>query len=93
MTRYDPVRAARDEMLSLQDIEELLGLPLIGVIPESKQVLTSTNLGQPVIMSEDKAGQAYDDIVRRFLGETVPLRFLDVQQPSFFDRVFGNANA
>merc|ERR1711861_4528 len=50
VTRYDPERAAKDESLSLTDIEELLGLPLIGVIPESKSVLTSTNLGQPVIM-------------------------------------------
>eukprot|EP01036_Dinobryon_divergens_P048049 gene48049-64475_t len=62
VTRYDPNRAAKEECLSLVDIEELLGLPLIGVIPESKAVLTSTNIGQPVIMGNDKASVAYKDM-------------------------------
>ena len=69
VTRYDPERAAKEESLSLDDIGELLGLPLIGVVPESKSVLTSTNLGQPVITANDRAGEAYKDLVRRFLGE------------------------
>ena len=88
VTRYDPVRAAKDEMLSLEDIGELLGLPLLGVIPESKAVLTSTNLGMPVInaQSED-AAEAYRDLVDRFLGESKPMRFTSVQQEGFFKRV------
>ena len=63
VTRYDPERAAKEESLSLDDIGELLGLPLIGVVPESKSVLTSTNLGQPVITANDRAGEAYKDLV------------------------------
>ena len=88
VTRYDPERAAKEESLSLDDIGELLGLPLIGVIPESKSVLTSTNLGQPVIIGNDNAGEAYKDVVRRFLGEEVEMRFCEAEDPSFFARWF-----
>jgi len=89
VTRYDPVRAAKDEMLSLDDIGELLGLPLIGVIPESKSVLTSTNIGVPVINAhQDDAAEAYKDFVGRFLGENIPFRFTTVQADGFFTRVF-----
>jgi len=84
VTRYDPDRASANECLSLEDIGELLGLPLLGVIPESKQVLTSTNLGQPVIASQDRAGEAYKDLVKRFLGEEVPFRFIKPEEKSFF---------
>lgn len=59
------MRAEKEETLSLFDIEELLGLPLVGVIPESSTVLTSTNLGQPIISMEDNAGYAYLDAVDR----------------------------
>ena len=60
------MRAEKEESLSLFDIEELLGLPLLGVIPESNTVLTSTNLGQPIISMEDNAGYAYADAVERY---------------------------
>ena len=90
VTRYDPKRASLEESLSLEDIHELLGLPLVGVIPESKSVLTSTNLGNPVIsVAGDKAGEAYRDVVKRFLGAEVPFRFTTYEQPSFFQRMFG----
>lgn len=90
VTRYDPARAAKEESLSLEDIHELLGLPLVGVIPESKSVLTATNLGQPVInIAGDKAGEAYKDVVKRFLGEETPFRFVAYEQPGFFQRMFG----
>ena len=58
VNRYDPQRAEASEMLQLQDIQELLGLELLGVVPESKAVLTATNIGQPVISikGEDPAG-------------------------------------
>ena len=89
VTRYDPVRAAKDEMLSLDDIGELLGLPLIGVIPESKTVLTSTNIGVPVInVGNDDAAEAYKDMVDRFLGTTLPFRFTTVQADGLFTRVW-----
>ena len=56
--RYDPTRAAKEECLRLDDIKELLGLELLGVIPESKSILTATNIGQPVIcMPDTEAGQ------------------------------------
>jgi septum site-determining protein MinD len=89
VTRYDPVRAQKDEMLSLDDISELLGLPLLGVIPESKAVLTSCNVGQPVITAgTDNAAEAYKDMVDRFLGIDKPLRFTKVEEEGFFKRVF-----
>jgi septum site-determining protein MinD len=88
VTRYDPLRAQKDEMLSLGDIGELLGLPLLGVIPESKTVLTSCNIGQPVIVAQDdNAAEAYKDLVDRFLGETKPMRFTEVEEEGFFTRV------
>lgn len=88
VTRYDPVRAAKDEMLSLDDISELLGLPLLGVVPESKTVLTSCNIGQPVINSTDNAAEAYKDMVDRFLGDEKPFRFTKVEEEGFFSRVY-----
>jgi septum site-determining protein MinD len=88
VTRYDASRAARDESLRLGDITALLGLPLIGVIPESPAVLTSTNVGQPVILAKDRAGEAYRDVVQRFLGHDVPLRFTEPEQKNFFARIF-----
>lgn len=90
VNRYDPVRAAKDEMLNLEDMQELLGLNLIGVIPESKAVLTSTNLGSPVIsLSEEPAAQAFDDCVARYLGEERPWRFTEPPPAGFFARLFG----
>ena len=73
------------------DIEELLGLPVIGVIPESKEVLTCTNLGTPVITlgEEIPAAAAYSDMVDRFLGEEKDLRFVTPEPVSFFKRIFG----
>ena len=90
INRFDPERAASDEMLQLADIQELLGLNLIGVVPESKAVLTATNLGQPVISidGEDAAG-AFEDTVARFLGEDRPMRFTTPKEKSWFDGLFG----
>ena len=76
--RYDPVRAEKEETLSLFDIEELLGLPLVGVIPESSSVLTSTNLGQPIITMQDKAGFAYLDAVDRCVAGWLARRAQDM---------------
>ncbi len=91
LTRYDPERVALGEMLSVADVEEILAIPLLGVIPESKSVLTASNLGEPVILdSASTAGQAYDDAVSRLLGETVPHRFLNPAKKGFFSRIFGD---
>jgi len=90
ITRYSPDRVQRGDMLALEDILEILAVPLIGVIPESPSVLQASNSGVPVIMdNESKAGQAYDDFVKRFLGEIVPHRFLEVEKKGIFKRLFG----
>lgn len=91
ITRYDPARAEAEESLSLVDIEELLGLPVVGVIPESKDVLTCTNVGSPIITlgEENPAAAAYSDMVDRFLGEDKELRFVTPEPVSFFKRIFG----
>jgi len=76
-------------MLSLDDIGELLGLPVIGCIPESENVLESTNEGRPVIANEEShAGQAYKDVVDRFLGEERPWRHLEVKPKGFWNKLF-----
>jgi septum site-determining protein MinD len=89
VTRYNPVRVERGEMLSVADIEEILAIPLMGVIPESQIVLNSSNQGVPVILeTESDAGQAYDDAVARLLGEEREHRFMTAQRKGFFSRMF-----
>lgn len=78
LTRYSPKRVARGDMLSLSDVNEILAIPLLGVIPESPAVLRASNAGDPVILDkESDAGQAYLDAVARFLGENVAHRFIE----------------
>lgn len=90
LTRYNPARVAAGEMLSVKDVEDILGIPVLGVIPESEQVLAASNSGVPVILdAQSQAGQAYGDTIARLLGEERPLRFLDIQKKNFFQRVFG----
>ncbi|MFC5741859.1 septum site-determining protein MinD [Dyella tabacisoli] len=90
LTRYNPIRVAAGEMLSVKDVEEILGITVVGVIPESENVLAASNAGVPVILApESHAGQAYSDTVARVLGEERPLRFIDVPKKGFLQRVFG----
>lgn len=91
ITRYQPELVSKDAMLSVDDINEMLGIPCIGVIPESKDVIASANVGQPVILAGDDsaAAQAYKDFVRRFLGEEVPFKFLTPEPKSLLSRIFG----
>ena len=91
ITRYSPDRVEGGDMLAMDDIVEILSVPLIGVIPESGTVLQASNTGIPVIMDKDsQAGQAYMDVVERFLGEDKPLRFIEVEQKiGFFKKIFG----
>ncbi len=78
LTRYSPKRVERGEMLSLSDVNEILSIPLLGVIPESQAVLRASNSGVPVILDDKSdAGQAYADVVARYLGEQVPHRFIE----------------
>jgi len=90
LTRYNPDRVEKGEMLSVADVEEILAIPLLGVIPESEAVLKASNQGQPVILdAETQAGQAYSDAVDRLLGKDIAHRFLDVQKKNFFKRLLG----
>ena len=89
VARYAPGRVDQGDMLSVDDIVEILGIPLLGVVPESETVLQSSNSGVPVILQEGTdAGLAYDDLVARFLGEDRPHRFLSPQKKGFFKRLF-----
>jgi septum site-determining protein MinD len=90
ITRYVPERVSGGDMLSVDDIVELIGIDLVGVIPESEGVLQASNAGQPVILDEkDPAGQAYADVVARFLGQQVPLRFVEEEPKGLLKRLFG----
>ena len=90
LTRYSPQRVKLGEMLSVEDVQEILSLHLLGVIPESKAVLSASNAGTPVILDErSDAGQAYSDVVRRYLGEEVAHRFLEEDKKGIFGRLFG----
>lgn len=89
LTRYDPNRVRSGEMLGLEDVQDILSLHLLGIIPESKSVLTASNAGMPVILDENsEAGLAYTDVVARYLGEERPHRFIDDKR-GFFRRLFG----
>jgi len=78
-------------MLSLDDINELLRVPLIGVIPESEAVLQASNAGKPIIHHKgESAGIAYADVVARYLGEEIPLKFVEEKQ-GFLKRLLGGA--
>lgn len=90
ITRYNPSRVEGGQMLSLDDIKDILRIPLIGVIPESEAILQASNQGVPVItLEQTDAAQAYADVVDRFLGEDKPMRFLEPQKAGFFKRIFG----
>jgi septum site-determining protein MinD len=91
ITRYNPKRVAGGEMLSLEDIQEILRIKLIGVIPESETVLQASNQGLPAVhLNGSDVAEAYKDVIARFLGEDQPLRFTDYQKPGLFKRLFGS---
>ncbi|MGB1110644.1 MAG: septum site-determining protein MinD, partial [Gammaproteobacteria bacterium] len=90
VTRYNPERVDGGQMLSVEDVKEILSIDLLGVIPESQVVLECSNAGSPVILQGDSdAGQAYADVVGRFLGEERDMRFLTAQPKGFLKRIFG----
>ncbi len=89
ITRYDPERVEKGEMLSVEDIKDILAIPLIGIIPESKAVLKASNTGTPVIFDEQSdAGHAYKDAIARFLGEDRPMRFIHAERKGILRRLF-----
>jgi len=89
LTRYSPERVEKGEMLCVDDVLEILAIPLIGVIPESKSVLRASNLGTPVILdSISDAGKAYSDVINRLLGEETPHRFMTFKKKGILKRLF-----
>jgi septum site-determining protein MinD len=90
ITRYNPKRVSGGEMLSLDDISEILRIPLIGVIPESESVLHASNQGTPAVhLDGTDVSESYKDVVARFLGEERPLRFVEYVKPGLLQRLFG----
>src|SRR5262245_31530016 len=91
ITRYSPQRVENGDMISVETVQDILAVPLLGVIPESQAVLRASNSGVPVILDQTSdAGQAYTDAVSRFLGESVPHRFINIEKKGFFKRLFGS---
>jgi septum site-determining protein MinD len=92
LTRYDPGRVTKGEMLTVEDVKEILSIPLLGVIPESESVLRASNTGTPVAFDNDSpAGRAYLDAVARFLGEQREMRFVKPERRNLFRVLFGKA--
>jgi septum site-determining protein MinD len=94
LTRFDAARASRGEMLGVADVLEILSIPLLGIIPESEDILRASNVGAPITISAatSQAGRAYDDAARRLAGETVPMS-IPGERRSFLDRVLGRRAA
>ncbi|QCI26024.1 septum site-determining protein MinD [Buchnera aphidicola] len=89
LNRYNPIRVKRGDMLSLDDVLDILRIPVIGVIPEDVDVLKASNKGESIILNQtSQAGQAYHDTVSRLLGTTCNFRFLTEKKKSFFRRLF-----
>ena len=89
ITRYEPARVARAEMLSIDDVLEILSIPLIGIIPESEDVLRASNLGAPVTLSNPASApaRAYIDAARRLKGETIEMT-VPFDKKGLFDKLF-----
>jgi septum site-determining protein MinD len=94
LTRFDPARAGRGDMLSVDDVLEILSIPLLGVIPESEEVLIASNLGSPVTLSNPTSspGRAYMDAARRLNGATLPVN-IPTERRSFLDKLFSRRAA
>jgi septum site-determining protein MinD len=94
ITRYDAGRAARGEMLNIADVLEILSLPLLGIIPESEEVLRASNLGSPVTLNDATSApaRAYTDAARRLKGHDIPMT-IPTDRKGFLDKLFGRRAA
>ncbi len=89
VTRYNPSRVDNGDMLTVEDVTDILAIPLLAVIPESPSVLKASNHGIPVVHQQDSdAGQAYRDMVARFLGAELPHRFIEPPRKGFLQKMF-----
>lgn len=92
LTRYDPARVAKGEMLALNDVLEILAIPLLGIIPESPAVLRASNVGMPVAMDDkSNAGKAYNEAAARLLGEKIEIDMGAFEKPGLLSRLLGRA--
>jgi septum site-determining protein MinD len=94
LTRYDPVRAARGDMLKVDDVLEILSIPLLGIIPESMEVLRASNLGTPVTLADKTSAPAlaYEQAARRLAGEIIPVT-IPGERRSILAKMFGRRAA
>ena len=94
ISRFDAGRAARGEMLAVEDILDILSVPLVGIVPESQEVLRASNLGSPVTLSrpDSAPARAYGDAARRLNGEVVPM-IIPADRRSLFGKMFGGRAA
>jgi septum site-determining protein MinD len=94
ITRYDAQRAARGEMLNIEDVLEILSTPLLGIIPESEEVLRASNIGSPVTLNNAASApaRAYLDAARRLKGDDVPMTIPN-DRKGLFDKLFGRRAA
>jgi septum site-determining protein MinD len=90
VTRYDAARAARNEMLKVEDVLEILSIPLLGIIPESEEVLKASNVGSPVTLNNPNSApsRAYFDAAKRLKGEQVDV-VIPLERTGFIGRLFG----
>jgi septum site-determining protein MinD len=90
LTRYDPARAARGDMLKVEDVLEILSIPLLGIIPESQDVLRASNVGSPVTLADPSSApaRAYMDAARRLEGETLEMQ-VPGEKKSLLGKLFG----
>jgi len=90
LTRYDKARIAKGELMTVEDVLEILSVPLLGIVPESPAVLKASNVGVPVVLDEPSAArQAYEDAVSRLIGEVVGMRVDGERKPGLLRRLFG----
>ena len=94
ITRYDPARAARGEMLNIKDVLDILAVPLLGIIPESEDVLRASNVGSPITLNDPMSAPAcaYCDAARRLRGHDVPM-IIPTDRRGLFDKIFGRRAA
>ncbi|WP_172298966.1 septum site-determining protein MinD [Pseudoruegeria sp. HB172150] len=90
LTRHDQGRIDKGEMMTVEDVLEILAVPLLGIIPESQAVLRASNTGTPVTLDDPSAaGRAYEDAVARLTGEDVEMRVASDRRPGLLQRMFG----
>ncbi len=91
LTRYDNARAQRGEMLKTEDVLEILSIPLLGIIPESQDVLRASNLGTPVTLGNPSSSpaRAYAEAAKRLKGEQIQITMPAGERRSFIGKFFG----